>query len=139
MEIRTAKMMIDTRFLLRVCLIVGTVGLASAYPLWTYGSPDIVLAVAIGCGLSVLNAVCGSLMITYAFDKPSETFLKAVLGGMGIRVALLLTAFFVMIKLAKLHTIAFSTSLLGFYVIFLVLEIFSMQQSISIREQQSNI
>jgi branched-subunit amino acid ABC-type transport system permease component len=126
-------MKIDRRFFSGVVVTLLAAVVLSAYPLWKYGSPQAVLAAVAGCMLSVVNAVAGSLTIAYAIDKPSDTFLKAVLGGMGIRLALMLAAFFVLIKVMQLDTLALSVSLLGFYVVFLVLEIVSMQRMIGMR------
>jgi hypothetical protein len=125
----------DRKFLVHSGIAVGAVTGLSAFPLAAFGSGDIVVAVVVGCFLSILNALAGSFMLEYAFDKPSSTFLKAVIGGMGIRMAVLLALFYVLIRLVGVHTIALTISLFGFYIIFLVLEVLSIQRKVEIRNQ----
>ena len=128
-------MKIDARFPRQVALtLVGASALA-AYPLSRYGSPEVITGAAVGALLSTLNVLLGFFAIEYAFDKPYSVFLKAVLGGMGVRMALLLGVLIVLILVFKMHTVALTVSLLGLYVVFLVMEILFLQKKVLLRNQ----
>lgn len=116
-------------------LFLGT--LAAAYPLARYGSMETVVAAAVGALLSTVNVLAGYLTIEYSFEKSYTTFLKTVLGGMGVRMALMLGALLISIKVIELNAAALTVSLLSFYVIFLAMEIFFLQKKATARNQSS--
>lgn len=93
------------------------------------------LAVIIGAVLSTLNVLAGFFAIEYTLDKSYNTFLKAVLGGMGIRMAVTLGTLVLLIKFSGLHTVALVVSVLSFYVVYLVIEIFYIQMRVSHKNQ----
>jgi len=128
-------MKIDARFPRQVALTLLVASALSAYPLSRYGSPEVIRAVAVGALLSTVNVLLGFLAIEYAFDKPYSVFLKAVLGGMGVRMLLLLGVMIVLILVFHMHTVALTVSLLGLYVIYLVLEVLFIQKKVSLRNQ----
>lgn len=129
-------MKVDSRFSKQVIvtLITGTV--VAAYPLFMFGSPDVIKSVVAGGGLSTLNVLLGYLAIEYSFGKSYSTFFKIVLGGMGVRMVLLLTSLVVLIKLCGFHSVALTVSMLAFYVIYLVLEVLFIQRKIVTRNQE---
>lgn len=128
-------MKIDARFPRQVALTLCGAGAVAAYPLSRYGSPEVITAAAVGALLSTANVLLGFFAIEYAFDKPYTVFLKAVLGGMGIRMLLLLGAMIVSILVFHLHTVALTVSLLGLYAIYLVLEVLFIQKKVLLRNQ----
>ena len=128
-------MKIDARFPRQVALaLFGTSALA-AYPLSRFGSSEVIVAAAIGALLSTVNVIFGFLAIEYAFDKSASVFLKAVLGGMGIRMLFLLGAMLVLILVFQVHAVALTISLLGFYSIYLILELLFIQKKVMLRNQ----
>lgn len=118
-----------------VGVIVVLAAGAGAYPLFHWGTPEILVGAATGAVLSTLNAVAGFLMIEYGFRRSYTTFLKMVIGGMGVRLAVMLGAMLVLILVAHMHTLALTLSLLGFYTVFLALEIGFLQRSFGAKEQ----
>jgi hypothetical protein len=110
--------------------VLAAGGALLAYPLWRMDSQHTVMAVATGALMAAVNALAGYWALTYAQGKSYTTFLKVVLGGMGIRMAVLLGVLAMLIKIAGMHPAALTVSLLGFYVVFLVLEILSIQSRI---------
>jgi hypothetical protein len=90
----------------------------------------VAIAVATGMGLATVNALAGYRALLYAQGKSYTTFLKVVLGGTGIRIAVLLGALVLLIKVAGMHPVALTVSLLSFYVIFLLLEILCIQRNV---------
>jgi hypothetical protein len=55
---------------------------------------------------------------------------------MGVRMALLLGVLLVLIRFGGLHAVALTVSLLGFYAVFLVLEVLFIQKKVLIKNQQ---
>ena len=129
-------MTIDKRFPLQVLCALIVVALAGVYPMVRYGSSEILIAASVGALLSTVNVLAGFLAIEYSFTRSYTTFLKTVLGGMGVRMALTLGALLVLIKVVGLHTVALTVSLLGFYLIFLILEVLFIQKKVAIKNQR---
>jgi hypothetical protein len=128
---------IDKRFPLQVLSALVIIGIVSAYPLMRYGSSEVILAALVGVLLSTINVMLGFLAIEYSFEKSYTTFLKAVLGGMGVRMLIMLSALLVLIKVVGLHAVALTVSLLLLYLVFLVLEVFFIQRKVLVRNQHS--
>ena len=128
---------IDRKFLGQALVVVVVVGVASAYPLLMFFSNEVLVAALAGCLLSVLNALAGLLTVEYAFDKPSGTFMKVVLGSMGVRMIVLLGAFYLLIEVFGLHTTALTLFLLGFYIIFLTLEVLFIKRKIEMQNPRT--
>jgi hypothetical protein len=115
-------------------LLVGA--LLAVYPLIRIGSEGVVLAVCVGALLSTVNVLAGFLTIEYSFDKSYTVFLKAVLGGMGVRMVVMLGLMLLMILVARLEAVPFTISLLGFYVVYLVLEILYLQKKVTVKDRR---
>ncbi len=126
-------MKVDPRFPRQVLGTLAILGIVSAYPLARFASRDILEATAAGVLLSTLNAFGGFLAIEYSIDKSYTTFLKAVLGGMGIRMAFMLGVMVILIKFFFFHVVALVVSMLGLYMVYLVLEILYIQKKMTIK------
>ena len=129
-------MNIDWTFPRRVAAVLATVAVVAAYPLARLTSPEILVGALAGAALSTLNALAGFLTIEIAFGKSYTSFLKAVLGGMGLRMLLMLGALALLITVYHVHTVALAVSLLGFYVIYLVLEILYIQKKVVVKSRE---
>lgn len=79
-------------------------------------------AAAWGAALAVLNTLVAYRLVRWSRDKATVTFFRAILGGMLVRMALLLVAVAVALRAASLPAAPFVVSLLGHFVVFLVLE-----------------
>ena len=79
-------------------------------------------AAAWGAALAVLNTLAAYRLVRWSDGKPTVAFFRAVLGGMLVRMALLLVAVVLLLRVAGLPTSPFVVSLLGHFVAFLVLE-----------------
>ncbi len=119
----------------QVAVVLLSALLLLAYPLAALASGEVRTAVAAGAALSTVNVMLGYLAIRYAFDKSHTTFLKAVLGGMGFRLLFMLGAFTALLMGIGLHPVALTVSLLGFYAVFMVLEIVYIQQRMTVRNR----
>jgi hypothetical protein len=128
-------MRIDRRFPLRVVAALLIMALVAVYPMLKYGTASVMFAVLAGTALSTVNVLAGFLTIEYAFERSYTTFLKAVLGGMGIRMALMLGALLVCILGFRLHTLAVTIGMMVPYSVFLVLEILFLQEKVQVKQQ----
>jgi hypothetical protein len=128
-------MRIDRGFPLQVGTALLVMALIAAYPLLRYGTEAVILAVLAGTALSTVNVLAGFLTIEYAFDRSYTTFLKAVLGGMGIRMVVMLGALLLCILEFRLHTFAVTMGMMVPYCVFLVLEILFLQKKVQVKHQ----
>ena len=112
---------------LRFARQVGAVLIAAAilggYPLYVYWGGEMVRAAAIGCGIGALNALAGGLSAIWSFDRPQPVFLKAVLGGMVIRMLVICVGLVLLIKFTALSVYGLVFSLFASYLLFQILEI----------------
>jgi hypothetical protein len=127
---------LDRRFLRQIGATVAAVFLLAGYPLIRYGSSEVIAGVLIGAALSTLNVMLGYLAIEYAYEKSFTVFLRTVMGGMGLRLLLMLGSMTALILLFRVHAAALTVSVLGFYMIFLVLEVLFLQRKVLVRNQR---
>lgn len=126
---------LDRRFPLQVALTFGGISSVALYPLLTWGSTEMLTAAIVGGVLTTANVLFGFLMIEYGFEKSYTTFLKAVLGGMGLRMAIMLAALLVLILACHMHPVALTVSMVLFTTVYLVLEIFYLQRKVEVKNQ----
>jgi hypothetical protein len=124
---------IDWTFPRRVAVVVLAAVVVAAYPLVRLHNPEVLYAAVAGCALSTLNALAGFLAMEIAFGKSYATFLKAVLWGMGVRMLVMLGVLTLLIAVYHMQTMALAVSLLGFYIIYLVLEILYLQKKVLVK------
>lgn len=128
-------MRLSDNFPAQVGLVLAAAALLLGYPLAAYASSATRLAVAAGALLSTVNVLLGYASIRYAFDRSYSTFLKAVLGGMGLRMLMMLGMLAGLIVFAGLEPVALASSVLGFYAVYLVMEIVYIQRKVSVKNQ----
>jgi O-antigen/teichoic acid export membrane protein len=104
-----------------VAAVAGT-SLVLLWPLAPRLGPGGATAVAWGAALAVLNTLASYRLVRWSRDKPNATFFRAILGGMLARMGVLLVAVAVGLRVAALPPAPFVASLLGHFVLFLVLE-----------------
>ena len=122
-------------FPVQVAVVLVCAVLILAYPLSALATGEVRTAVAAGAALSTINVMLGYIAIRYSFDKSYTTFLKAVLGGMGVRMVFMLGAFIALIAVVGLQPMALTVSLLGFYAVFMVLEIVFIQRRMTVKNR----
>jgi hypothetical protein len=83
--------------------------------------------------LSLLHLVSGYWAIEYSFDKPPTTFLKVVLGSMGVRLVVMSGAFVLLIKVYDMQVLPLMLALLFFYGVNLGLEIYYLQKKVKLK------
>jgi hypothetical protein len=126
---------INWRFPLQVGITFFAVAAIAAYPLTLWGSAAVVAAAVVGGVLSTCNVLAGFAMIEYGFEKSYTTFLKVVLGGMGLRMALMLAMLLLLIQVCHLDAAALTVSVIGFMMVYLILEILYLQRKVDCKNQ----
>lgn len=127
-------MKIDWSFPKRVLITLGIIVAVGIYPLISFAPPEVIAGVVAGCIISILNVLLGYIAIEYSFEKSNNTFLKAVLGGMGVRLVGTLVAVLVLIEVYNYHIVSLVSSLLIFYFIFMLYEILFYNKKLSVRK-----
>ncbi|MBI4534768.1 MAG: ATP synthase subunit I [Ignavibacteriae bacterium] len=127
-------MSIDRKFPQQVLIALAVCLALAAFPLVKANSVDVLISVLIGAVLSTTNVLAGFFAIERTQGKSYHAFLKAVLGGMGVRMAVMLGLIAGLIKFTGVHAVALVVSVLSFYVVFLVLELMYIQRRFLTKE-----
>jgi hypothetical protein len=85
---------------------------------------ELLREILVGCVLPVACFIPGFYAISWAVHRPLRPFMIAVFGGMMMRLLFIGTAFVLLIKLAQLHVLSFLLSLIGFYTLCLMVELY---------------
>lgn len=126
-------MKIEKSFLKIVLVVFGGIGLLSWYPLAVYGTGPVIASIVAAAVMSLVHLVSGYWAIEYSFDKPPTTFLKIVLGSMGIRLILMTGIFVLLIKVYDMPALPLVVALLFFYGVNLGLEIYYLQKKVRLK------
>ncbi len=119
---------IDWSFPRQVLITLLVVACCAAYPLMKYGTAEILKAVLAGAVITTINVLAGYAAIEYSHGKSASTFLKYVLGGMGLRLMAVAAAMVALIKVFEFEVSALVWSMVFFYALFLFLEIMFIQK-----------
>ncbi len=117
-----------------VSAVVIACGFVSALVIWKYGTGDFAGSYLLGALLGVLNGVIGFLTIEKFIDRSAIVFLKGVFLGMGVRLALLLGVFVLLIEVAHVHIVGLVSGLLIFYFTMTILEVIFLNKRIELRK-----
>jgi hypothetical protein len=111
---------------------VTIVGYA-AFSRW--GTEDLIRNALAADSMSLMNLLLGYFAVEYSFDKSNITFLKIVLGGMGARLFLMAGIVLVLIKYFAFDPLSLTLSLLFFYSLNLVLEIYLLDSKVTVKNR----
>ena len=109
------------RFLKSTLIVTLILAALLAYPLSTW-LIDVRSAVIAAGVMALINTVGGLLVIELTFDKPNFIFMAAFFGGMAVRGFFTLFVFALLLT-QGFHSMALTFSLLGFYIVYMTLEI----------------
>ena len=126
-------MFLDFLRTLGITLIIVWVLLASL--LYFFPKPMLFKEILIGCLLPVVCFIPGFYAVSWAFNRPFRPFIIAVFGGMLIRLFFIGTAFILIVTLTKLHMSSLLFSLVGFYTLCLVVELYFINSKLHRREE----
>ena len=82
------------------------------------------VSVIIGGALFSFNFLIGLLAIKMGLKSSQAVFLKLILGGMVLRLFLMLVLVFISLKFLNIKENSFIFSILFFYILYLILEVF---------------
>jgi hypothetical protein len=125
---RRKKMKIDWSFMRIVIFCFASVALLTYYPVSEFATAEVMHGIIAGGIMSLLNLMLGYAAIEISYDRSHTTFLKYVLGGMVFRLILMWGVLLVLIRIYNFHSASLMLSLLFFYIMNLVLEIFYLQK-----------
>lgn len=127
-------MKIDWSFLRLVLYCFAGAAVLTYYPISEFANAEVLRSIIAGGIMSLANLLLGYLAIEFSFDRSHTTFLKFVLGGMVGRLLLMWGVLLLLIRIYEFHSASLMLSLLFFYVMNLVLEIFYLQKRISTKQ-----
>ena len=113
-----------TLFFKWMVALTGLAWVALAVPLYSWGQPAITWGVLFGCLLSAICFIAGFYSVCRSFHLPMQKFMVVFMSGMLARLFFVGIVFFLMLWLTQLHVASFLVSLLGFYILYLVLELY---------------
>ena len=128
-------MKLDWVFLRLVGLYAIVVTALMYYPISTVVDAIALRSIIAGALLALFHLLFGYVTIELGFDKNSTTFLKIVLGGMVVRLFLMAGIVFVMLRFFQFDPLSLMLSLLFYYIMNLVLEIYLLQRKVSVTHQ----
>ena len=122
-------------FLKMLGTILSIVWILLISSLYFFAKSILFKEILIGCLLPVVCFIPGFYAISWAFNRPFRPFMIAVFGGMLVRLLFIGTAFILIVTLTKLHMSSLLFSLLGFYTLCLVVELYFINSKIQRREE----
>ena len=122
-------------FLKMLSTILSIVWLLLILSLYFFAKSILFKEVLIGCLLPVVCFIAGFYAISWAFDRPFRPFMLVVFGGMLVRLLFISTAFILIATLTKLHMSSLLFSLVGFYILCLVVELYFINSKTQRREE----
>lgn len=111
-------------FLKWLCGVTAIAWLLLALPLYFLGEAKILWGTIVGCCLPALCFVVGFHSMCRNLHRPLNKLMVAFFGGMLARMLFIGLAFFLILRLTQLHVASLLTSLFGFYILYLVLELY---------------
>jgi hypothetical protein len=127
-------MKIDWSFLKLVLFCFVCAAVLTYYPISKFATAEVMHSIIAGGIISLVNLLLGYVAIEISFERSHTTFLKYVLGGMVIRLMMMWGILLLLIRLYGFHSASLMLSLLFFYVLNLVLEIFYLQKRVSTKQ-----
>lgn len=124
-------MKIDWSFLGLVSFCYAGAALLTYYPISEFATSEVIHGIIAGGVMSLINLLLGYVAIEISYERSHTAFLKYVLGGMVVRLMLMWGVLLVLIRLYYFHSASLMLSLLFFYVMNLVLEIFYLQKRVT--------
>ncbi len=131
MQNTNSRRKFDLSFPRHVAIAFIAVAGISSYPLFVYASAEVTKACIAGAVIGLANVFAGYAAIEYSIDKSYTVFLKAVLGGTGVRMFVMLCVILVLIKFLRFNAVALVGSLMVFYSLFLILEVMFIQRKMT--------
>lgn len=121
-------------FLKTIGVATGVAWGLLALPLYFLADPMIVWGALVGCILSALCFTAGFYAVCRSFQQSLQTLMITVFGGMLARLLFIGAIFVLIVTLTPLHPVSFLSSLLGFYTLYLVIELYFVNNRLQSQE-----
>ncbi|MGH2567918.1 MAG: hypothetical protein ACRDGA_06225 [Bacteroidota bacterium] len=128
-------MKVDWVFLRWVGLYAAVIAALLLYPISVLVDEETFRSIAAGGFISIGHILLGYASVEVGYRKKSTTFLKIVLGGMVLRLFLMAGVVLVLLNVYRYDAFSLVFSLLVYYVMNLVLEIYLLQKKVSVKNQ----
>lgn len=112
-------------------IVTGIVWVLIALPLYFFAEAQMIWGAIGGFLLSAFCFAAGFYAIYRSFHASINSLMIAVFGGMLGRMVLIGAIFLMIVSWTSLHVMSFLSSLLGFYVLFLVIELYFVKQRLA--------
>ena len=116
--------MLFNRFLKVAGLATALAWLLLAPLLLVIATPEVLWWAAVGCVPSALCFIYEFYTLSKADRQDLTSFMQAFLGGMVVRMLVVGAILFLLIKFTDVHLTSFVFSLFGFYLLYLVIELY---------------
>ncbi|MFA5834609.1 MAG: hypothetical protein WDA22_14110 [Bacteroidota bacterium] len=126
----SAAIKFDLKFLVQIFAVLVLVGGLGYYPLMKFGSEQVIVGVVAGVVLSLVNVLIGYIVIQFSLNKSYTTFIQIVLGGIVLRLFVMVGLLLICVGLLKLHSISVVGSLFVMYIIFLTMEVLYIHKKV---------
>ena len=124
-------------FLKVMSIITGIAWGLIAILLYYLANPVIVWGVLVGWILSATCFTTGFYAICHSFQRSFRVLTITIFGGMLARLVFIGAIFILLVNLTSLHVTSFLVSLLGFYVVYLIIELHFVNSKLHRREKHS--
>ena len=122
-------------FLKMLGTILSIVWVLLISSLYFFAKSILIKEIFIGCLLPVVCFIPGFYAVSWAFNRPFRPFIIVVFGGMLVRLLFIGTAFILIVALTKLQMSSLLFSLVGFYTLCLVVELYFINSKLHHREE----
>ncbi len=122
-------------FLKILGIVLGIVWIVLLSSLYFLAKFILFKEILIGCLLPVMCFIPGFYAISWAVNRPFRPFIIAVFGGMLARLLFIGTAFVLLALFTQLHIASLLSSLIGFYTLCLVVELYFINSNAQRREE----
>src|SRR5215471_2463405 len=117
-------------FLKMLGTILSIVWILLISSLYFFAQSILFKEILIGCLLPVACFIPGFYAVSWALNRPFRPFMIAVFGGMLVRLLFVSAAFILIVAFTKLHMSSLLFSLVGFYTICLVVELYFINSTV---------
>jgi Ca2+/H+ antiporter len=120
----------------QVFITMAAITAAGAYPVARWGSAEVVTASAAGAILATVNVLAGYAAVARSLGQSMNTFMKYVLGGMGVRLFAMAGVLLLLTRGFGFHATALVSSLGIYYLAYLALEVLFIQTELYVRQNK---
>lgn len=121
---------VDPSFLKQIVIVSAAAVVLGAYPVSTYATDEIARAITAGGVLSVINVLMGYAVVRISSGKNYAEFMQIVMGGIVVRLFVMVGLLLLAVGLLKFHAFALIGSLFVMYIVFLIVEVMYIHKNI---------